>query len=459
MQTKDIHVEVLQIAGIPVSFSCDIDLKKIHPAGAFDTYQLFRLNLDAHKLSLLPAFDTLLALNLSRGIVPFEHQINSVKKLLGRFRGRGMLCDEVGLGKTIEASLAMLELITRGLIKKILILVPPSLIEQWKEETFFKFNLEFITSDDKDFKAHGNAAWGKSDRIIASIHTAKKSPHADAIKQEDFDLCATYLSGFQAVMKVIQSESMRTFSFVDHGKDGAKKVEPKMPPFQPYNFRIWTFAFKVRVTTDIIEDHLYAVSIDARTLKVVKNFTEYFDKFQHLPQYEEAIPDYQPQDFQKYYQSALEYVKQKVTSLITRKKQEATDLKLKETERIKKYYDTLNEEMEDALEKKAGDREALAAIQSKQKAVLAQRQSSLDDIEFRYKMSAGMSLVSVLVTNYPCYVSKACVPSVLQPSGYDVIWNPLFKRFEPLACPACKNQSYALHFLRTGIRCQNCLKN
>ncbi len=321
MRTKDIHVEVLQIAGIPVFFSC-----------AFDTYQLFRLNLDAHKLLLLPAFDTLLALNLSRGIVPFEHQINSVKKLLGRFRGRGMLCDEVGLGKTIEASLAMLELITRGLIKKILILVPPSLIEQWKEETFFKFNLEFITSDDKDFKAHGGAAWGKSDRIIASIHTAKKSPHADAIKQEDFDL-------------------------------------------------------------------------------------------------------------------------------ITRKRQEATDLKRKETERIKKYYDTLNEEMEDALEKKTGDREAMAAIQSKQKAVLAQRQSSLDDIEFRYKMSAGMSLVSVLVTNYPCYISKASVPSVLQPSGYDVIWNPLFRRFEPLACPACKNQSYALHFLRTGIRCQNCLKN
>ena len=181
-------VEVLQIAGIPVSFSSDIDLKKLIPADKLETYQLFRLNLEAHKLSLLPAFDTLLALNLSRGIVPFEHQINSVKKLLGRFRGRGMLCDEVGLGKTIEASLAMLELITRGLIKRVLIMVPPSLIEQWKEETFFKFNLEFITSDDKDFKSHGSAAWGKFDRIIASIHTAKKAPHSDAIKQEDFDL-------------------------------------------------------------------------------------------------------------------------------------------------------------------------------------------------------------------------------------------------------------------------------
>jgi len=74
-------------------------------------------------------------------------------------------------------------------------------------------------------------------------------------------------------------------------------------------------------------------------------------------------------------------------------------------------------------------------------------------------MNAGMSLVSVLVTNYPCYVSKAGVPSTMQPSGYDLVWNPRFKRFEPLVCPACKNQSYTLHFLCTGIRCQNCFKN
>ena len=189
------------------------------------------------------------------------------------------------------------------------------------------------------------------------------------------------------------------------------------------------------MTTDIIEDHLYPVSIDARTLKVVKNFTEYLDKFQHLPHYEEGIPDYHPQDFQRYYQTALEYVKQKVTSLIARKKQEATDLKLKETGRIKKYYDTLNEEMEDALERKAGDHEAVAEIQSKQKAILVQRQSALGDIEFRYKMSAGMSLVSVLVTNYPCYVSKASVPSTMQPSGVRRHLEPALQAFRAIGLP------------------------
>ncbi|OOP55579.1 MAG: hypothetical protein AYP45_13965 [Candidatus Brocadia carolinensis] len=267
---------------------------------------------------------------------------------------------------------------------------------------------------------------------------------------------ATWLSGFQVVTKIIQSEAMKTFSFVEHEKDGVKKREPKMSSFQPYNVKVVTFAFKVRMTTDIIEDHLYIVSIDARTSKILKNFMEYLSKFQHLPQFEEDIPDYHLQDFSRCYQIAIDSVRQKLTGLIVRKKQEAADLKNKEAERMKKYYDTLNAELEEALEKKAEDREAVANIQAKQKAMLVQRQSALSDIEFRYRMGASMSLVSVLVTNYPCYIAKVSVPSSIQTLEYDIIWNPLFKRFEPLVCPTCKNHSYAMNFLRSGIRCQNC---
>ncbi|MGQ3684698.1 MAG: DEAD/DEAH box helicase [Candidatus Loosdrechtia sp.] len=181
-------MKVLDIAGIPVSFSNTVTIENLNYDSPYESYRSFKLNYEAHKLALHPAFDTLFSLNLARGIIPLDHQVNSVKKLLSRFRGRGMLCDEVGLGKTIEACLAMLELITRGLAKRVLILVPSSLIEQWKEETFFKFNLEFITSDDKRFKDCGTDAWDNFDRIIASIHTAKKMPHSNAILQQNFDL-------------------------------------------------------------------------------------------------------------------------------------------------------------------------------------------------------------------------------------------------------------------------------
>ena len=61
-----------------------------------------------------------------------EHQIRTAKTVLRRFRGRAMLCDEVGLGKTIEAGLVLSELMIRGLVRSVLVLVPPSLIEQWQ---------------------------------------------------------------------------------------------------------------------------------------------------------------------------------------------------------------------------------------------------------------------------------------------------------------------------------------
>ncbi|MBK6328934.1 MAG: hypothetical protein IPF56_23825 [Chloroflexi bacterium] len=45
-----------------------------------------------------------------------------------------MLCDEVGLGKTIEAGLVIKEYLMRQMAERILILTPPGLVQQWREE-------------------------------------------------------------------------------------------------------------------------------------------------------------------------------------------------------------------------------------------------------------------------------------------------------------------------------------
>ena len=117
-----------------------------------------------------------------------EHQIRTAKTVLQRFRGKAMLCDEVGLGKTIEAGLIFAELRMRGLIRSALVLTPPSLIEQWQGEMRRKFSLELISHDDPAFKEHGRDAWNDFDFIIASIHTAKREPHRSAITARHWDL-------------------------------------------------------------------------------------------------------------------------------------------------------------------------------------------------------------------------------------------------------------------------------
>ena len=63
-----------------------------------------------------------------------EHQTRTAMTVLRRLRGRAMLCDEVGLGKTVEAGLVLSELLMRGLVRSVLVLTPPSLITQWQGE-------------------------------------------------------------------------------------------------------------------------------------------------------------------------------------------------------------------------------------------------------------------------------------------------------------------------------------
>ncbi|MEO6183940.1 MAG: hypothetical protein ABIP71_12720, partial [Verrucomicrobiota bacterium] len=77
--------------------------------------------------------DDLLALPYCR-IEHLEYQIRTALRIIGPLRGRALLSDEVGLGKTIEAGLVIKEYLTRGMATRILVLTVPSLVDQWEEE-------------------------------------------------------------------------------------------------------------------------------------------------------------------------------------------------------------------------------------------------------------------------------------------------------------------------------------
>ncbi len=146
------------------------------------------LALRAARLSTHGGFDQLICLPLVREMEVLEHQVRTAKTVLRRFRGRALLCDEVGLGKTIEAGLVLDELALRGLARSMLVLTPPSLVEQWQGEMRRKFSLDFTAYDDAAFREAGAEAWTRFDRIIASVHTAKREPHRSAILGRKWDL-------------------------------------------------------------------------------------------------------------------------------------------------------------------------------------------------------------------------------------------------------------------------------
>lgn len=154
----------------------------------FLTPQAYRLQLAAAHMLLIGGFDELICLD-SLHFDPFPYQIKAAQATLRRFRGRGMLCDEVGLGKTIEAGLVIKEYRLRQMAERILILTPPGLVQQWREELAQKFGLDdFVTNSDDVFRAAGEEAWARFPRVIASIAAARLTGTREIITSLTYDL-------------------------------------------------------------------------------------------------------------------------------------------------------------------------------------------------------------------------------------------------------------------------------
>ncbi len=176
-------------SGIRIRFFPEEDgafLSALEECGGGKHADLF-LRRQALLLSQRPGFDTLLSPSAVRGIKTLDYQLSTVRHVLKHLRGRALLCDEVGLGKTIEAGLIMMEYLLRGLVRRVLVLTPPSLVEQWLEEMYYKFNLDFIAHDHAEFKAHNNP-WEQFPRIIASLDTAKRENHKDKVLAVEYDM-------------------------------------------------------------------------------------------------------------------------------------------------------------------------------------------------------------------------------------------------------------------------------
>jgi len=103
----------------------------------------FQLTAEAKRIDFAFLFDPMMAVHTSV-VEPLPHQITAVyESMLPRQPLRFVLADDPGAGKTIMAGLYIQELVMRADAHRVLIVAPGSLVEQWREELFDKFGLEF----------------------------------------------------------------------------------------------------------------------------------------------------------------------------------------------------------------------------------------------------------------------------------------------------------------------------
>jgi SNF2 family DNA or RNA helicase len=140
------------------------------------------------ELRLQKGFDELLSPGASRDLTHFRHQLETVRRILRDFRGRVLLADEVGLGKTIEACLALKEYWMRGLVRKALVLTPTSLVGQWVDELTSRFALVPATPDSAGFRRDPDGFWRSQPLVVASLALARQPAHVTRLTSIDYDL-------------------------------------------------------------------------------------------------------------------------------------------------------------------------------------------------------------------------------------------------------------------------------
>lgn len=144
--------------------------------------------LRAHLLASAEQFEELLALAALTGVEPHRYQIETARRVLRVFRGRALLADEVGLGKTIEALTILREYQLRGMVRRALVLVPPALVGQWTGELTEKAGIAARTTDDAARTADPEAFWRDEGVVVASLALARSSKHAPLVQAESWDL-------------------------------------------------------------------------------------------------------------------------------------------------------------------------------------------------------------------------------------------------------------------------------
>ncbi|WP_375176943.1 RNA polymerase-associated protein RapA [Marinobacter mobilis] len=119
-------------------------------AGQFDRNGAFRL-----RVAAMQHLDRLRA-SPAQGLIGartqhLPHQIHIAHEVASRYAPRVLLADEVGLGKTIEAGLVIHYQLQTERARRVLIVVPDSLVHQWLVEMLRRFNLRFSIVDQSHY--------------------------------------------------------------------------------------------------------------------------------------------------------------------------------------------------------------------------------------------------------------------------------------------------------------------
>lgn len=151
-------------------------------SGSEDAAERFRLKSLAHAIETWNENSGALS---KLDIDPLPHQIHLVHHILAHGNLNWMIADDVGLGKTIETGMLLKALSQRGMARRILLITPAGLTQQWKEELLLKFGFNDFRIYGENFTIDEPREWGMYNHVIGSIDRLKETHHLMSLMHAD----------------------------------------------------------------------------------------------------------------------------------------------------------------------------------------------------------------------------------------------------------------------------------
>jgi ERCC4-related helicase len=120
----------------------------------------------------------------------YPHQLWVCRKVTESWPVRWVVADDVGLGKTVEAGLILWRLFHLGLVRRLLILCPASLVSQWQERLFSMFDIRTVQYDPDQDRGRVDF-WKLNPNVVASFHTLREDRagrHERLLQTDPWDL-------------------------------------------------------------------------------------------------------------------------------------------------------------------------------------------------------------------------------------------------------------------------------
>jgi hypothetical protein len=216
------------------------------------------------------------------------------------------------------------------------------------------------------------------------------------------------------------------------------------------------FLFRVQYLSDEREEDLVEVAVNLTDGRLLRRLGDALDRHGLVPDPVEAWPMTAERPAAEAYAVARREIEQRLSGPLGARRRELEARLARESGRAQAYYAELIRELDRRRAELPPDSPEHAAFGSKRRAVERERDGRLGELEGKYRLSAEISLLSILRLYLPRVVFAGTLAGKRHEAPLALTWDPVERTGEPARCSRCGALTYELGLHRGGVACSRC---